>query len=143
MERLLVSFNWVVGTLALVIGLGWPFINVKMVIPAIRSEAEGTIKLLANAEQELHESRRPFAVFVESALPDELAHRVSLPSGNRYDYEAFINEKGYLVLRAYVKPPEVLKGRVIPGVYEFVMDSGGAIADGRWLGLSGSQRSLF
>ena len=143
MERLLISINWTVGTLALLIGLVVPFLNTRMFIPAARSEAEGTIQLLASAERQLHDLQRPFVLFTESALPAELSHLVSLPQEKRYDYEAFINERGHLVLRAYTKPSEVLKGRLNPGVYEFIMDGSGVISDGRWLGASTSRRSLF
>ncbi|CAK0755763.1 hypothetical protein CCP3SC15_200015 [Gammaproteobacteria bacterium] len=138
-ERLLISVNWVVGTVALLAGLAWPFVNVQMVIPAMRAEAEGTIRALVNAERQLPDLQRPLALFMESALPPELSQKISLPRDRHYEYEAFVNEKGALVLRAYTKPPEVLNGRLIPGVYELTMDA----ADGHWLGLSGSKRSLF
>jgi hypothetical protein len=143
MERLLIPINWTVGTLALIISLAWPFFNTRMNIPAIRAEAEGTIKLLADAERQLHDMQRPFSLFTDSALPPELLSKVGIPNDSRYNYEAFVNPKGQLVLRAYTKPPEVLKGRIIPGVYEFVMDGAGAIGSGQWWGLSGLQRSPF
>jgi hypothetical protein len=143
MERLLIPINWTVGTLALILALVWPFLNTRINIPAIRAEAEGTVKLLVDAERQIYYMQRPFVLFSDSALPPELASKVTISNVSRYDYEAFINPKGQLVLRAYTKPPEVLKGSIIPGVYEFIMDSGGAIRSGQWWGLSDSQRSLF
>jgi hypothetical protein len=141
MERLLIPMNWVLGTIALVVGLGWPFINTRLMLPAIRSEAESTIQLLANAERQLQDLKRPFALFSDSLLPSELSNQVSLPRERRYEYEAFIDVKGRLVLRAYTKPSEVLKGRISPGVYELSMDQNGIVGT-RWLGFS-TQRSLF
>jgi uncharacterized membrane-anchored protein YhcB (DUF1043 family) len=134
--------NWAIGTVALVAGLALPFINTRMSLPAIRSEAENTIQLLANAERQLQDLQHPFALFSDSLLPLELSNQISLPEKRSFEYEAFINSKGLLVLRAYTKPSEVLKGRIAPGVYELRMDKKG-IAAKKWLGLSAQGRSLF
>lgn len=142
MERLLIPINWVIGTLVLVVGLAWPFFNTRLNMPAIRSEAEKTIQLLANAERQLQDLKRPFVIFSDSLLPIELSNQISLPSERRFEYEAFINSKGQLILRAYTKPPEVLKGYISPGVYELRMDKNGMIGNPEWFGFS-AQRSLF
>jgi hypothetical protein len=143
MERLIVSFNWAIGTIILLIGLIWPYLNVYMFLPAIRMEAEGTINLLANAERQFRDLQRPFVLFKKTEFPSNLAQKVTLPTTRRYEYDAFIDEKGHLILRAYSKPDEVMKGNIIPGIYELSMDSVGGGDNGRWLGLSSTKRLLF
>jgi hypothetical protein len=141
MERLLVPLNWVIGTVALCIGLAWPY-YVKISVHAIQNEAEGTIQLLANGERQLQDMQHPFETFSNSALPAELSKQVSIPKGGRFEYEAFINTKGILVLRAYSKTNGIRQGKVPPGIYELRMDKAGMMGKPTWIGFS-SNRSLY
>jgi len=143
--RILTSINWVIGTLALIAALAYPFVNQYLVVPVTQAVGKGIVDQIAKEQREHFVRFEKYIYFPPSGPVFEKAMRAL----NRteldpdFDIEAYADDENSLVIRATTAPSLLRKGWVGPMVYEYKIRVPGDTGSGEWQFISASKPGLI
>lgn len=143
-RKFVISFNWVVGTIALIAALASGFLLDARGVTAHKLAIEHQVEEIAR----LQSGKKDLGGYVPfSRSPDQMKKRLGNAVGTRdYQFEAFFEEDGEggrnFVIRATTSDDAVKAGRVPPLIYEYVFPADGSEPLKRWIKLSSRSYGL-
>ena len=143
-RKLIISFNWVVGTFALVAALSSGILQDARGVTAHKLAIERQVEEIARLEN----GKKNLGGYVPfSRNVDQLKKRLgSAVGGKDYRYEAFFEEDGAggrnFVIRAMTAEQAIRDGRVPPLIYKYVFPGDGSEPRKKWITLSSKSYGL-
>ena len=118
--RVLVSLNWTLGIVFFAVALAWPFIQEKMIVPAQRSTIEQAVELIVREEMGHYTTAHDILHFDYGDMPTTLRDQAGISSHsgtNDFEYSAFVDDKGILVIKARPRKDLVQSGAISAETY--------------------------
>lgn len=119
MGRRLIAFNWIAGTLLLVMALFYPEFNERFMIASRRMLAEQMVTSIAQFERRHYATQERYVTFASNEMPEAMRDVLNLKGAAQDDfvYDAFLAEDGQLVVRAQTSPVKIRSGSLPPLTY--------------------------
>ncbi|MBF0145965.1 MAG: hypothetical protein HQL84_08525 [Magnetococcales bacterium] len=145
MERFLVPLNMTAGTLFLVIALAYPVLDDKIFTGGKKSVVQQLVARLAQLETSYYQTHELYRTFSPENMPDDIKKELGLVgvSNAEFIYDAFLVERGQLVLRAQASPGSIRSGSLPPLIYTLRLSAGAQLGEGTWELLSGKKPGFF
>ena len=143
-RKLVISFNWVVGTFALVAALSSGFLHDARGVTAHKLAIESLVEDIARLES----GKRDLGGYVPfSRDPDQMKLRLGSAIGTRdYQFEAFFEDDGAgrrnFVIRGSTSDQALREGRIPPLIYKYVLPVDGSEPRKQWVTLSSRSYGL-
>ena len=143
-RKFIISFNWVVGTFALVVALTSGFLLDARGVTAHKLAIERQVEEIAK----LQNGKKDLGGYVPfSRGPDQMKKQLGNAIGTKdYQFEAFFEEDGEggqdFVIRAMTSDDAVRDGRIPPLIYEYVFPADGSEPRKKWIKLSSKPYGL-
>jgi hypothetical protein len=144
MRKLVISFNWVVGTFALIAALSSGFLQDVRGVTAHMLAIEHQVEEIARLEN----GKKDLGGFVPfSRKVDQMQKQLGRAIGTKdYQFEAFFEEDGTgernFVIRAMTAEQAIRDGRVPPLIYKYVLPGDGSEPRKKWITLSSKSYGL-
>lgn len=132
--RLISSFNWIVGTLLLLIAVAYPFLDSTLGVGGDKKNAEAQVAVIVETQRKLYFPRHEsFAYFSHQKMQqgfNELS--LNMPAiSHKFKYEAVSDGHSGVIVRAIAKERFVKKGDLSPLLYEYTLPLDGN-GSGHW-----------
>ena len=143
-RKLIISFNWVVGTFALIAALSSGFLQAARGVAAHKLAIEHQVEEIARLEN----GKKDLGGYVPfSRDVNQMKQRLGSGAGvTDYQFEAFFEEEGTggrdFVIRATTADQAVRDGRVPPLIYKYVIPGDGSEPRKFWVTLSAKSYGL-
>jgi hypothetical protein len=143
-RKLIISFNWVVGTFALIAALSSGFLQDVRGVSAHMLAIEHQVEEIAR----LQNGKKDLGGYVPfSRNVDQMKKRLGSAIGTTdYQFEAFFEEDGAggqnFVIRAMTAEQAIKDGRVPPLIYKYVFPGDGSEPRKKWVTLSSKSYGL-
>ena len=143
-RKLIISFNWVVGTFALVAALSSGFLQDARGVTAHKLAMERQVEEIARLEK----GKKNLGGYVPfSRKIDQMEKQLGSAVGTKdYQFEAFFEEDGAgernFVIRATTADQAIRKGHVPPLIYTYVLPGDGSEPRKKWVALSSKSYGL-
>lgn len=123
MERLITAVNSMLGTVLVLVALSFPFLRDGLIAEVRHTKVEGVVRLIAEEERSFYRSRSRFFNFAlgdtSVGFPNKTVELVSATRDTGFEYEAFGDFDGNLVVRAHPTRKELLEAWSSPQVLTF------------------------
>jgi len=143
--RIVSSANWLIGSLALAAAVLVPFIQSRIFVAAARTEAEAKVDEIVRAQKNyiVTKERRVayFSTDAKTSAPVLKELGVNIVGGN-FVYDASLNDKQQLVIRAFTSRQAVQGGVLPPLLYQRITPLGEGESESRWEPLTDRQPGL-
>ena len=143
--RMIISFNWTIGTLLLLFAFFYPILDEKMLTGARKDAAVQTVDRIGRGQRQYYQSHESYLAFQNSEMPKKLANNVGLNLHNdpNFIYDAFVEPNGSLVIRAQAQLARVKEGALPPLTLIYRRDKVSDKVTQEWQKLSGQPLGLF
>ena len=144
MIRIFTSLNWVIGTLAIVAAVAFPWLHEKIILAELKLTGETTVGVIAKVEAAKYQTRKRYIYFSSEPREFEAAMKsleVDIEAG-KFDIQAFPTEKDVLVIRAITSLDTMRKGWLPPMMYEYKINRPGETGAGKWATFSDATPGL-
>lgn len=143
--RIVSSANWLIGSLALAAAVLVPFIQSRIFVAAARTEAEAKVDEIVRAQKNyiVTKERRAayFSTDAKTSAPILRDLGVNIVGGN-FVYDASLNDKQQLVIRAFTSR-QAVQGSVLPPLfYQRITPLGEGESESKWEPLTDRQPGL-
>ena len=143
-RKLIISFNWVVGTFALVAALSSGFLQDARGVTVHKLAIERQVEEIARLEN----GKKNLGGYVPfSRNVDQMRKQLGSAVGTKdYQFEAFFEEDAAggrnFVIRAMTADQAIRDGRVPPLIYKYVIPGDGSAPRKNWVTLSSKSYGL-
>ena len=154
LARLVISLNWMLGSLALILAFAGPKLMDTFLYPVNKAEAVKAAKQIAegqNAYFALHKRNLEFTRYTAEQVLPNLNVQLNLELAN-FDYDGSYANDGSYSIRAVTRPrmlrpsSSILPSYLSVGVYHHVLppsDGGKSGKKSGWLKLSGKKSGIL
>lgn len=145
MDRVIISLNWVFGTLFLAVAVAYPTLDTKFLTGAKKAVAMNRVARIAQMEESYFQSNEQYLTFAPGLMPEAFRQQLGLEAGRKKEfiYDAFMDSDGSFVIRAQAALDQV-KAKVLPPLtYIYRKSVGGGKPKEAWLQLSGKEPGLL
>ncbi|HRJ60641.1 MAG TPA: hypothetical protein PKZ97_00275 [Azospirillaceae bacterium] len=143
--RIVSSANWLIGSLALAAAFLVPLVQSRIFVAAARAEAEKRVDEIVRAQKNyivMKEKRAAyFSTDQRSSAPILKELGVDLSVGG-FVYDASMNDRQQLVVRAFTSRQAVQSGALPPMFYQRTVLLGEGESEGKWEPLTDKQPGL-
>lgn len=143
--RIVASANWLIGSLALAAAVLVPLIQNQVFVAAARTEAVQKVDEIVRAQKNyvVTKERRAayFSTDSRSSAPILKELGVNIAGGN-FVYDAALNEKQQLVVRAFTSRQATQSGALPPMFYQRITPLGEGDSESKWEPLTSRQPGL-
>jgi hypothetical protein len=142
-ERLIISMNWVLGTLGLLVAVLFPILDDKFLTGMKKKATTQIVARIAQAQNESYTVSEKYHLFGVGEMPPEMQSRIGVDLVQERDfvYDAFMEGKT-LVIRAQAAPSAIISGALPPLVYVYKKPPNGKVTR-QWVPLSGKKPGLI
>ena len=154
LARLVISLNWAIGSLALILAFAGPKLVDTFLYPVNKTEAVKATKQIAEGQSAyfaLHKRNLEFSRFTANKVLPNLNVQLDLASSN-YEYDGSYSDNGAYVIRAVTRPRSLMpSSSFLPsynsvGIYHHVLhssDVNNPNNNSKWLRLSGKKSGIL
>lgn len=143
--RIVSSANWLIGSLALAAAVLVPFIQTRIFVGAAKVEAEKKVDEIVRAQRNYIVAKEKRAAYFstdsKTSAPVLKELGVNIVGGD-FVYDASLNDKQQLVIRAFTSRQAVQSGALPPMFYQRTTPLGEGEGESKWEPLTDKQPGL-
>ena len=143
-NRLIISLNWTLGTLFILLAVAYPVLDQKLLTGGKKIAAEQVVDRIAHVEERYFQMNENYLLFAPGDMPGAIQDEVGLDMSKVKDflYDAYVEGDGTFVVRARAADSEVRSGSLPPLTYTY-RKKVGLQASRSWTGISEKTPGLF
>ena len=148
MVRLITSLNWVVGFLALILAVGYPFFNSVVMQTTAEYSGKNLVKEVLKGQRGQYNTHEKYVYYSpDKSTIEAFSSKLGLMSvpqaTSDFDIYSFRTDDKILIVRAVLNKQKVSEGWLPPMLYEHVIEKPGTAGEGKWVKLSNKTLALF